>query len=177
MQNNVPEKRLFNLVVLVIDYYQPIQLFILTKSIFFWLDRLSLLVGLPTNSNRIESENHTDNCNMSKEDNEVFWIEEILPINSNCIKSKNHGNIYSKNHCDISDGVSIQELLLDNLKSHIDNYDISSVGDEVIWIKEIPSTDPNCIKSKSHDNNCVNNCNSNRIDGKEQGSDNLEGPK
>ena len=97
------------------------------------------------------------------------------PTDPDCTKSKSHGNICSKNHCDTSEEVDIQELLSNNSKYHIDNCDISQV-DEVTWTEEMPPTDLNCTKSKSHDNNYdKSSCNGDKVGGKERGSDNLEG--
>ncbi len=72
VQSNAPEKRLFDLAVWAINYHRPIRPPTPTESIFLWLDGLSLLVGLPTNPNRNESESHSDNCDMGREGNEVF---------------------------------------------------------------------------------------------------------
>ena len=107
MQSNISKKKLFDLVILAIDYYWPIQPSIPTKSIFFWLDRLNLFVGLPTNLNRIKSESHNNNCDMGREDNKMFWTKEMPPTNPNCTESKSHGNICSKNHHNISNKVGI----------------------------------------------------------------------
>ncbi len=71
VQNDAPERRLFNLAVSAIDYHRLIRPFTPTKSIFLWLDGLSPLVGPLTNPNRTESESHSDNCDMGKEGNEV----------------------------------------------------------------------------------------------------------
>ncbi len=107
----------------------------------------------------------------------MFWTEEIPLIDPDCTESESHGDIYSKNHCNISDGVGIRQLLSNDSKDPIDNCDIGRVGDEVTWIEEISPTDPNCTKSKSHSNNCDSNRNGDRVGGEEQRSDNLEGPK
>ncbi len=131
LQSNAPERRLFDLVVPAIDYHRPIRPPIPTKSIFLWLDGLSLLVGPPTNLNRIERESYSDNCNMGKESNEVSWTEEMPPSDPDRTESENHGDICNKNHRDISDGVGVQQLLSDDSKSPIDNCDIGRVGDEV----------------------------------------------
>ncbi len=68
---------------------------------------------------------------MGRESNEVSWTEEMPLTNPNCTESESHGDICSKNHCDISDRVSFQQLLLDNSKGPIDNFDIGKLGDEV----------------------------------------------
>ena len=107
MQSNAFKKRLFNFTILAIDYYWPIQSLTQTKSIFLWLDGLSLFVSPPTNLNCIKSESHSDNCNMGKEGNEVFWIEEMPPTNPNCTKSKTYDDIYCKNHRNINNRVGI----------------------------------------------------------------------
>ncbi len=101
----------------------------------------------------------------------------MLPTDSDRTKSKSYGDICSKNHHNISDRVGIQELLLDDSKDLINNRDIGRVDNEVTWIEEMPPTNPNRTKSKSYSDNLNSNCDSNRIGGKEQGSDNLEGPK
>ena len=62
---------------------------------------------------------------MGKESNKMSLKYEMQPTNSNRTESKNHSDIYNKNHCNISDQVDIQELLLANSKSLIDNCDIS----------------------------------------------------
>lgn len=69
---------------------------------------------------------------MGKKDDEVFRTEEMPPTNFNCTKNKYHDNIYSKNYYNVSDRVSIQELLLDNSKCLINNCDIGKVDDKVI---------------------------------------------
>ncbi len=107
MQNNIPENRLFNLVVLATDYYRPIRPLILIKSIFFWLNRLNPLVNPPTNPHYTKRENHSDNCNIGNESNEVFWTEEIPLTNLDCIKSEIHNNNCSKNYYNINNGVGI----------------------------------------------------------------------
>ncbi len=167
VQSDAPEKRLFDLVVLAIDYHRLIQPPTPTKSIFLWLDGLSPLVGSPTNPNRTESESHSDNCDMGREDNEVSWTEEMSPSNPNRTKSESHGDICSKNHHDISDGVGVQQLLSDDSKSLINNCDIGRVGDEVTWTEEMLPTDPDRIESKSHGDNCDNNRNSDIVGGEE----------
>ncbi len=107
MQSDAPERSLFDLAVLAIDYHWPIQPPTPTKLIFLWLDGLSPLVGLPTNPNRTESESHSDNCNMGGEGNEVSWTEEMPPSDPNRIESESYGDICSKNHRDISDRVGV----------------------------------------------------------------------
>ncbi len=131
VRSNAPERRVFDLPVSAVDYYRPIRPPIPTELIFFWLDGLSPLVGPPTDPNRTKSESHSDNCDMGREDNEVSWIEEMPPSDPDRTKSESHGDICSKNHCDISDGVGVQQLLLDNSKGLIDNCDIGRVEDEV----------------------------------------------
>ncbi len=177
MQSDTLERRLFDLAVLAIDYYWPIQPLTQTKSIFLWLDGLSPLVCPSTNSKHTKSESHSNNCDMGKEGNKVSWTEEMPPTNSDYTESKTHDNICSKNYRNISNGVGVQKFLLDNSKGPIKNCDISKVGDEITWIEKMPLTKPNCIKSESHGDNCKNNHNSNRIGGEKQRSDNLEGPK
>ena len=107
VQSNTCEKKLFDLAVLAIDYYRPIQPFIPTKSIFFWLDGWSPLVGPPTNPNHTKSESHSDNYNISRKGNKMSWTEEILPTDLNCTKNKSHGNICRKTYYNTSDEVSI----------------------------------------------------------------------
>ncbi len=175
VQSDVSEKKLFYLTILAIDYYRPLQSPILTELIFLQPDRLNSLVGLLNNPNRTKSQSHNDNCNMGKEGNKMFWTEKIPSTNPNYTKSKSQDDIYSKNHYDISDGAGIQQLLSDNSKGSIKNFDIGKVDDEVTWIEEMPPTDLNYIESKNHGDNYNSNCNSNRIGSKEQKSDNLEG--
>ncbi len=165
VQNNVPEKKPFNLVDLAIDYHWPIRPLTPTESIFFWLEKLSLLVGLPTDFNCTKSDNHSDNCDIGRESNEVFWIEEMPSTDPDHTESKSHGDICSKNYYNISDGVGIQQLLLDDSKCPINNCDIGRVRDEMTWTEEIPLTNFNCTKSKSYGDNCDNNCNGNRVGG------------
>ncbi len=71
MRSNATERRLFDLAISAIDYHWPIRPPTPTESIFLWLDGLSPLVGPTTDPNRIESESHSDNCDMGKESNEV----------------------------------------------------------------------------------------------------------
>ncbi len=71
VRSNAPERRLFDLAILAIDYHQPIRPPTPTESIFLWLDGLSPLVGPPTNPNRTESESHSNNYDMGREGNEV----------------------------------------------------------------------------------------------------------
>ncbi len=169
VRSDTSEKKLFNLGVSAIDYHQPIRPPTSIELIFLWLDGLSPLVGPPTDLNRTESESHSDNCDISREGNEVSWTEEMPPSDPNRIKSESHGDICSKNHRDIIDGVGVQQFLSDNSKGPIDNCDMGRVEDEVTWIEEMPPTKPNCTKSKSHDNNCNSNCNGDIVGGEEQG--------
>ena len=129
---------------------------------------MSPLVDLPTNPNRTKNKSHSNNYDIDKEDNEVSWTEKMPSTNPNCTKSKSHSDICSKNHYNISDEVDIQELLSDNSKGPINNCDIGRIGDEMIWTKKMPSTDPNCTESKSHSDNCDSNHNGNRIGSEEQ---------
>ncbi len=76
VQSDAPERRLFDLAVLAIDYYRHIQPPTLTELICLWLNRLSPLVGPPTDPNRTKSESHSDNYEWCGEGNEVFWTEE-----------------------------------------------------------------------------------------------------
>ncbi len=71
VQSDAPEKRLFNPAVLAIDYHWPIQPLIPIELIFLWLERLSPLVGPPTNPNRTKNESHSDYYNIGREDNEI----------------------------------------------------------------------------------------------------------
>ncbi len=70
VRSDAPERRLFDLAVSAIDYHRPIQPPTSTESIFLCLDRLSPLVGPPTDPNRTESESYSDNCDMGREGNE-----------------------------------------------------------------------------------------------------------
>lgn len=64
----------------------------------------------------------------------------------------------------------------DNSKDLINIYNINRVGNEVIWIEKMLSTNPNCIKSKIHNNNCnKNNCDNDRVGNEEWESNDLEG--
>ncbi len=100
---------------------------------------------------------------MGKKDHEVFWTKKMPPTDLNHTESENHVDICSKNYHNISDGVDTQQLLSDNLKDPIDNYDIGKVDDKVPWTEEISPTNPNCTKSKRHDDNCNSNYDSNRV--------------
>lgn len=71
MLSNVSEKRLFNFVVLAINYYYSIYLPIPIKSIFFWLDELKPFISLPTDLNHTKSKSDSDNCNIGRKSNEV----------------------------------------------------------------------------------------------------------
>ncbi len=175
VQSDAPERKLFNLAVLAINYHSPIRTPIPTKSIFLWLNGLSPLVGPLTDPNYIKSKSHNDNCDIGREGNEVSWTEEMPPTDPNRTKRKSHSDICSKNHCDISDRVGVQQLLSDDSKGPITNYDISRVGNEATWIEEMPPTNPNCTESKSHGDNCDSNCDGDIIGGEERGSDNVEG--
>ena len=89
------------------------------------------------------------------------------PTNFNRTESKSYGDICSKNHYDISDGVVVQELLSDDSKDFIDNCDIDRV-DQVTWTEEMPPTNPDRTESKSHGNNCNKNSHDgDRVGGKE----------
>lgn len=68
---------------------------------------------------------------MCRESNEMSCIEKMPPTNPDCTKNKSYSDICSKNHRNISDGVDIQQLLSDNSKDPIDNYDIYRVDNEV----------------------------------------------
>ncbi len=107
----------------------------------------------------------------------MFWIEEIPPTDPNCIESKSHGDICSKNYRDISDGVGVQQFWSDDSKGPIDNFDIGRVDDEMTWTEEIPPTNSDRTKNKSHGDNCDSNRNGNKVDGEKRGLDDLEGPK
>ncbi len=97
------------------------------------------------------------------------------PTDPDRTESESHDDICSKNYCDISDRVGVQEPMSDNLKGPIDNSDIGRVGDEVTWTEEMPPTDPDHTESKSLGDNCDSNHDGNRVGSGEQGSDNLEG--
>ncbi len=99
------------------------------------------------------------------------------PSDPDRTESESHSDICSKNHCDISDGVSIQQLLSDNSKGPIDNCDIGRVGDEVTWTEEMLPTDPDRTESKSHGDKCDSNRDGDMVGGKERGLDDLEGPE
>ena len=70
------------------NYYRPIRPPTLTKSIFLWLNGLSLLVGLPINHKCTKSENHSDNSNMGRKNNELSWIKEIPLTNPIALRTK-----------------------------------------------------------------------------------------
>ncbi len=107
LRSDAPERRLFNLAVLAIDYHRPIRPPTPTKSIFLWLDGLSPFVGLPTNPNRTKSESHNDIFDMGREGSETSWTEEMPPSDPNRTESESYGDICSKNHRDISDRVGV----------------------------------------------------------------------
>ena len=65
MQKNIAKKRLFDRAIEAINYYYLVQLFTPTKSVFFWLTQLNLLVGLSTNSEDTESKSLNDNYDKS----------------------------------------------------------------------------------------------------------------
>ena len=71
VQNNTFKKRLFDFIVLTIDYYWPTQPPTQIKLIFLWLDKLSPLISPLINSNHTENESHRNNCSMGKEDNQM----------------------------------------------------------------------------------------------------------
>lgn len=68
---------------------------------------------------------------MGRKGNVMFWTKEIPQMDPNCTKTKSHGDICSKNNCNITDGVSVQELLSDDSKDFMDNFDIGNIGDKV----------------------------------------------
>ncbi len=105
----------------------------------------------------------------------MSWTEEMPPSDPDRTKSESHDDICSKNHRNISDGLDVQQLLSDNSKSPIDNCDIGRVEDEVTWTEEMPSTDPDRTKSKSHGDNCNSNRKGDIVGSEERGLDNLEG--
>ncbi len=175
--SNAPERRLFDLSISAIDYHRPIRPPRPIESIFLWLDELNPLVGPHTNPNRTKSESYSDNCDIDREGNKVSWTEEMLSTDPNCIESESHGDICSKNPRNISDGVGVQQLLLDDSKGPIENCDISRVGDKMTWTEEVPSTNPDCTESESHGDNCNSNRNSDRVGVEERGLDNLESPE
>ncbi len=94
------------------------------------------------------------------------------PTDPNRTESESHGDICKKNYRNISDRVGVQELLSDDSKSLINNCDIGKVGDEMTWTEEMPSTDPNHIKSESHGDYCNSNCDGDRVGGEKRESDN-----
>lgn len=97
---------------------------------------------------------------------------------SDYIKKKSHVNICSQSHCDISDQIRVQKLLLDDLKGFIANFDISKVGNEITWTERMPSTNPDRIESRSHGNNYNKSYrDGDRVNLEKQGSDNLESPE
>lgn len=127
VRRDATKRKLFNLPVSAIDYYRLIQPPTPTKSIFLKLNRLSLLIGLPTNPNCTKDKSHSHNCDMGRVGN----AKEMPPTDLNRTESKSYDNICSKNHYNKSDGIGVQELLLDNSKGYINNYDIGKVGDKV----------------------------------------------
>ncbi len=104
---------------------------------------------------------------MSRDGNKVSWTEEMPPTDPNHTRSKSHGDICSKNHRDINDGVGVQQLLSDNLKDPINNFDIGKVFDEVTWTKKMPPPNPDRTKSESYGDNYDNNRDGDRVGGKE----------
>ncbi len=99
----------------------------------------------------------------------------MSPSDPDRTTSETHSDICSKNYCDISDGVGVQQLLSDDSNGSIDNCDIGRVGDKVTWIEEMLPTDPNRTESESHGDDCNSNRDGDIVGGEEQGSDNLEG--
>lgn len=90
---------------------------------------------------------------MGKKDSKVSYIKEIIPTKLYFFKNKSHRNICTKNYYNISDQVSVLQLLLDNSKSFINNYDISKIGNKMTWIKKMLQINPNCTKNKSFNDN------------------------
>ncbi len=87
--------------------------------------------------------------------------------NPDCTKNKSHGDIYGRNYRNISDGVGVQKLLSNDSKGLINNGDIDRVSDEVTWIEEMLSNNPNCIESKSYSDNNNKNCDGDRVSGEQ----------
>lgn len=84
LKSNITEKRLFNCVVSAIKCYSLVKLPKHTKSIFFWLARLSLLNELPTNLNRTKIEVNSENGDISnrvdigkKVNNKRPWVDRL----------------------------------------------------------------------------------------------------
>lgn len=107
VKSDIIEKKLFNLYILTIDYYWPIESSIPIVWIFFELNRLSIFISLFINLNCTKNKSYGKNCNMSKVDIKVSWIEEMPSTNLNYIKSKSYNDICSKNHCNINDKIGI----------------------------------------------------------------------
>lgn len=167
MQNNISEKKPFDIIILVIDNHRSIRPLISIKSIFLELNGLSLIVGRLTNLNHTKNESYSDNYNMDRENNEISQTEKMPPIKLNCIESKSHDSIYSKNYRNIRDRIGIQQPLSDDLKGPINNFNISRVGDEVTWIGKMPQINPDYTKSKNYSDNYDSNDNSNLIGNEE----------
>lgn len=137
VRNNAPKKRLFDPTISAIEHYQPIQRLIPIELRFFWLNGLSPLVSPSIDLNYTKSESYSDYCNMHREDNEVFWIEQMPLTNPNYTKINSYNDICSKNHPNISDRIGIYQLLLNNSKSPINNCNTGKVDDEVTLIEKM----------------------------------------
>ena len=60
----------------------------------------------------------------------------MLITGPNHIKSKSYSNIEKKNYYNISDEMTVQQLLSDDSKSSIENCNISKENNEIFWIEK-----------------------------------------
>lgn len=104
LKSNITEKRLFNCVVSAIKCYSLVKLPKHAKSIFFWLARLSLLNGLPTNLNRTKIEVNSENGDISngvnigkKVNNKRPWADRLPFTNISPSTDFNYTKIESCN--------------------------------------------------------------------------------
>lgn len=102
--SNTAKKKLFNYIVKIIKYYQPIKPLKYIKSIFFWLIKLSLFIRLFINLNYIKSEIYSNYYNMSNKVN-----NKVFEANPNCIKNKNHNYYYNISNIMINKKILIIE--------------------------------------------------------------------
>lgn len=109
-QSNATEIRLFHLAVLTIDYYWPIRLFTQTKSLFVWLNGLSLLIDPSINLNRTKSESFSKNYDINRVVNKIYKRKKILLSKFNCTKSKSNYDICSKNYCNIGNKMAFKSF-------------------------------------------------------------------
>lgn len=80
VQSNAAKKKLFDLAIVVIDYYWPVQSIIPTKSIFLQLAQLNSLIDLSTDPDYTESKSFNDNCGKSNGDmSDRVDGDELIP--------------------------------------------------------------------------------------------------